>query len=137
VFSTIAEQRAATASQVRVDQIDPQSITWTLGAQHSFPKNFTAEVRYVGTSGVHLDGQKRLNAGSLINDTVFLPTYLQNPGQAALDALPYIRGVQATATTPGTGIAGGVYGNGFVHAVPTSAGTPIGLVPAYDNAGFN
>ncbi len=137
VFSTIAQQRAATASQIRVDQIDPQSITWTLGVQHTFSKSFTAEVRYVGTSGIHLNTQERLNAAALINDTVFLPTYLQKPGQAALDALPYIRGVQATTTTPGTGIAGAVYGNGFVHAKPTAAGTPVGLVPAYDNAGFN
>jgi hypothetical protein len=115
VFATIAEQRAATASQIRVDQIDPQSITWTLGVQHSFPKNFTVEVRYVGTSGIHLDGQKRLNRSTRINDTVFLPTYLQDPGQAAKDALPYTR----------AGIAAGRYGNGN------------SFVPAYDAAGFN
>ena len=133
VFTTIAEQRAATASQIRVDQIDPQSITWTLGVQHSFPKNLTAEVRYVGTSGIHLDGQTRLNAGALINNTVFLPTYITAPSQATLDALPYVRGNPATATTPGTGIAGGAY------STPAN-GLPIGgdtIVPAYDNAGFN
>ncbi|MGB4786801.1 MAG: hypothetical protein WAQ77_18940, partial [Candidatus Acidiferrum sp.] len=123
VFTTIAEQRAATASQIRVDQIDPQSITWTLGVQHSFPKNFTVEVRYVGTSGVHLDGQTRLNASALINDTVFLPTYLTAPSQATLDALPYTR----------AGIASGAYST-------TANNLPIGgdtIVPAYDNAGFN
>jgi len=123
VFSTIAEQRAATASQIRVDQIDPQSITWTLGVQHSFPKNFTAEVRYVGTSGVHLDGQKRLNAATLINDTVFLPTYITAPSQATLDALPYTR----------AGIASGAYST-YANGLPIGGDT---LVPAYDNAGFN
>jgi hypothetical protein len=72
----------------------PYSINWNLGVQHSFAKNFTAEVRYVGTRGIHLDAQSRINVQSLVSNTPetattgFLPTYLQAPSQATLNALP-------------------------------------------------
>ena len=87
VFASVAEQRAATASQVRVNQIDPQSMTWTLGAQHTFHKDYTLEVRYVGTSGIHLDGQSRLNRQTKTTATMALPTFMTRPDQATLDAL--------------------------------------------------
>jgi hypothetical protein len=123
VFADVAEQRAATANYVRVNQISPQSITWTLGVQRTFLKNYTVEVRYVGTSGIHLNGQTRLNAGALINNTVFLPTYVQDPGQAALDALPYTF----------DGIASGAYSTPE-NGLPLNGST---IVPAFDLAGFN
>ncbi len=129
-FPDVATQRANTANQVFVNQLSPKSITWTASIQHQFMKDFTAEVRYVGTAGIHLNVQERINKQPLINNTVFLPTYLKNPGQAALDALPYIKGVPAVPATdttpeiPATGILGGVYGNGN------------GYVPAYFDAGF-
>jgi hypothetical protein len=113
-FPDLATQRAATANQVFVNQLSPKAITWTLGVQHQFAKDFTAEVRYVGTAGIHLNVQERVNKQPLINDKVFLPTYLQNPGQAALNALPYTQ----------AGIASGAYGNGD------------SVVPAYEAAGF-
>ena len=114
-FPDLETQRESTANQVVVNQLDPKAVTWTLGVQHNFAKDFTAEVRYVGTSGIHLNTQERLNKQPLINSTVFLPTYLQNPGQAALDALPYTK----------AGIKNGLYGNGDSY------------VPAYEAAGFN
>ncbi len=113
-YPDVASQREATANQVFVNQMSPKTISWTLGVQHQFAKDFTAEVRYVGTVGIHLNVQERVNKQPLINDKVFLPTYLQNPGQAALDALPYTQ----------SGIAKGAYGNGN------------GVVPAYYDAGF-
>ncbi len=113
-FPDVASQRAATANQVFVNQLSPKSITWTLGVQHQFAKDFTAEVRYVGTVGIHLNVQERVNIQPLINSTVFLPTYTTAPSQATLDSLPYTF----------TGIEAGAYGNGD------------GLVPAYEDAGF-
>ncbi|HEX4380705.1 MAG TPA: TonB-dependent receptor, partial [Candidatus Acidoferrum sp.] len=53
-FPTIADQRASTAAFVPVDQKSPKSIDWTLGVQHTFLNDFTVEVRYVGTRGIHL-----------------------------------------------------------------------------------
>jgi len=67
---------------------DPYSVNWNFGIQHSFGKNYTAEVNYVGTHGVHLDFQDIINLQSVVTPTNSLPTLLQNPGQAALNALP-------------------------------------------------
>ncbi len=39
----------------------PYGLTWTLGVQHVFAKNYTFEARYVGTRGVHLWNQTQLN----------------------------------------------------------------------------
>jgi hypothetical protein len=106
----VATARALTSSWLPVNQKLPYSISWNLGVQRVFLKDYTAEVRYVGTRGVHLDTQNRLNIQSVVTPTNFLPTYLQSPGQAALDALPLNLGTLEN-------------------------GDP--LVPAFENAGFN
>jgi hypothetical protein len=51
-------------------------------------KDYTAEVRYVGTRGESLNVQNRLNVIDVVTPTNFLPTYMQAPSQAELDALP-------------------------------------------------
>jgi len=66
---------------------DPYSINWNFGIQHSFGQAYVAEIRYVGTRGVHLDVQERLDKRALVNAQNFLPTYLQRPPQAQLDSL--------------------------------------------------
>jgi len=86
-FATVADARAATANWVPPNQKDPYSISWTLGVQHTFAKSYTAEVRYLGTRGVHLNVQDRINRITKTSPTLFLPTYLANPGQPALDSL--------------------------------------------------
>jgi carboxypeptidase family protein len=114
-FATLADQIAATGNHIVVNQLDPKSIQWTLGVQHVFHKDYTLEVRYVGTRGIHLNTQERINRQPLTNKTVFLPTYFTAPSQATLDALPYTQ----------AGIGNGAYGNGD------------SIVPAFDAAGFN
>ncbi len=114
-YPSVAAQRFATSNHIVVNQLDPKSLQYTLGVQHTFFKDYTVEVRYVGTRGIHLNTQERINRQTRINTTVFLPTYTANPGQAALDALPYNR----------QGIASGAYGNGN------------SFVPAFKAAGFN
>jgi len=104
----------STGNHIVVNQLDPKSIQWTLGVQHVFQKDYTLEVRYVGTRGIHLNTQERINRQPLTTGTVFLPTYTAAPSQATLDALPYNK----------AGIAGGAYGNGD------------SFVPAFENAGF-
>jgi hypothetical protein len=83
-----ATARASTANWIPPDVKDPYSINWNLGIQHSFGKSYSAEVNYVGTKGVHLNFQDIITLRSIVTPTHFLPTYLQNPGQAALDTLP-------------------------------------------------
>jgi Carboxypeptidase regulatory-like domain len=84
-FATVADQRAATSAFVPVNQKDPKSIDWTLGVQHSFGSDIVVEVRYVGTRGIHLPAQIRLNTQPVVNADNFLPTYTAAPSQATLN----------------------------------------------------
>lgn len=84
---TAAEARAATSGYVP-DQKLPYSIQWNFGIQHVFAKDYTFEARYLGTRGVHLDVQTRINRTGKTSPTFFLPTYFTQPSQAVLDALP-------------------------------------------------
>jgi hypothetical protein len=80
--------RASTSNWIPPDVRWPYSINWNVGVQHSFSKDLTAEIRYVGTRGIHLDVQSRINRRSLVGPDNFLPTFVQTPSQAAVDALP-------------------------------------------------
>jgi len=87
-FPTLAAQQAATANHVVVDQKDPYSIQYDLSVQHRFGAKYAVEARYLGTRGVHLNTQARINVQTRVDSTHFLPTYLSAPSQATLDALP-------------------------------------------------
>jgi hypothetical protein len=104
-------QRFSTSNYITDNVKHPQSIDYTLGVQHAFANDYTVEVRYVGTRGIHLPVQLRLNAESLVTPTLNLPTYFTAPSQATLNALP--------------------------TDLNTIFNSGDGLVPAYDNAGFN
>lgn len=86
-FASLDDQRAATAAFIP-DQRLPYTETWDFGIQQLLGKDYTLEIRYVGTRGIHLPVQTRLNRQNKVTPTDFLPTLLSNPGQAALDALP-------------------------------------------------
>lgn len=110
-FATdVACARAFTTTAVRVNQLDPKSIDWTLGVQHTFWKDYTVEARYVGTRGIHLNVQSIITLQPVTTSSLFLPTYTNNaPSQAALDA---------STVNLGTLLNGD------------------NLVPAFENAGF-
>ena len=105
-----ATARQLTSNWIPPDVKWPYSINWNLGIQHTFAKDFTAEIRYVGTRGVHLDVQNRINRRSLVSPQAFLPTFSQQPSQAELDAL--------TTTL-------------------ASLKAPGSFIPAFANAGFD
>ena len=85
---------------------------WTLGVQHSFWNDYTVEVRYIGTRGIHLNVQSIVNLAAQTTPALHLPTYIGNvPSQAALDA-----------STVNLG---------------TILNSSDGIVPLYDAAGFN
>ncbi|MBC7926145.1 MAG: TonB-dependent receptor, partial [Bryobacteraceae bacterium] len=93
-----AEARVLTSSFVP-DQQRPYSLSWNIGVQHVFHNDYTAEVRYLGTRGVHLPVQVRLNRTTNVTPTQSLPTYLTAPSQAQLDALPLtLQALQALST---------------------------------------
>jgi hypothetical protein len=113
-FPTIAAQRAATSAYMPAQLKDPKSLNWTLGVQHTFANDFTAEVRYVGTRGIHLPAQIQLNKQPVVTPDFYLPTYVTAPSQSVLNALP-----TTLADINSTYAAGGA------------------IVPAYGAAGFN
>ena len=82
-----AAARANTASFIP-DQEVPYSLTWTLSFQRQFLKDWSFEARYIGTRGVHLLTQNRLNSQPKASASIGgLPTFFQEPSQAQLDAL--------------------------------------------------
>jgi hypothetical protein len=84
-FATQLEAQEATAAFIP-DQKLPYSESWNLGVQHVFAKKYIAEVRYVGTKGIHLPVQARINRQAEATSAISLPTYLSAPTQAQLDA---------------------------------------------------
>jgi Carboxypeptidase regulatory-like domain/TonB dependent receptor len=113
-FPTVAAQRAATSAFLPAQLKDPKSIDWTLGVQHTFAKDYTIEVRYVGTKGIHLPAQIQLNKQPVVTSSFNLPTYVTAPSQATLDALPVT-----------------------LAQINTAFSNKGNIVPAYLAAGFN
>jgi hypothetical protein len=81
-----AYARAVTASYIP-DQKLPYSETWSLGVQHIFAGKYTLEVRYVGTRGIHLPVQQRLNRANKTSASEYLPVFFSAPSQGTVDAL--------------------------------------------------
>jgi len=65
----------------------PYGLDWTLGVQHSFRKNYTFEARYVGTRGVHLWNQTRLNVVPQVTASNFIPTFFSLPSATTFASL--------------------------------------------------
>jgi len=107
--TTAAAARAATSAFIP-DIEEPYSITYTLSWQRQFAKNYGLELRYLGTRGVHLPTQTRLNIQAPVTSSKFLPTFSQTPTAAQLSSLTLTRA--------------------DLNAIGN-------LVPAYANAGFN
>jgi hypothetical protein len=112
-----ATARANTSAFLPNNVQYPYAESWNLGVQRTFGSNYTAEVRYVGSRGVHLNVQNRLNIQSVVTPSNFLPTFV-----AGCDS-----GCQALQNS--NTAAGQTTLNTLL------AGNPI--VPAYDAAGFN
>jgi hypothetical protein len=72
------------------DQEVPYSLTWTGSYQRQFGDDWSFEARYVGTRGVHLLSQNRLNSQAKVapeDGRPGLPTFFSTPSQATLNAL--------------------------------------------------
>jgi hypothetical protein len=98
--ATAAQARAAIASYT-FDQTRPYALTGSLGVQRLLAKDYTIEVRYVYTKGVHLWNQTRLNIVSPVTPTHFIPTYLTAPTAAQLAADTLTLGALKATVVPG------------------------------------
>lgn len=83
---TPEDARALTSTYVP-DQKRPYSINWTFGVQKVLKNDYTVEVRYLGTRGVNLPAQIRLNQSAVVTADRHLPTLTEAPSQAYLNSL--------------------------------------------------
>ncbi len=81
----------ASTSAFIPDQKVPYSITYTLSYQRQFAQDWSFEMRYLGTRGIHLLTQNRINIRPVVDDNNFLPTFNTAPTQAQIDALTVTR----------------------------------------------
>ncbi len=90
-LTSAALARAVTSSWIPDQQV-PYALTWTGSYQRQFMTNWSLELRYVGTRGVHLLSQNRINVQAKVAPQfgrAGLPTFVGNaPSQAQIDALP-------------------------------------------------
>jgi hypothetical protein len=88
----------------------PYGITWDIGVQKVFHKDYTFEARYVGTRGVHLWTQTQLNYYPQVSASNYIPTYFSMPSLATLAAEPKTLGQVKSFINPG-GTASNPYNN--------------------------
>jgi hypothetical protein len=119
---TPAQARAQTSSYLP-DQKLGYSINYDLSVQRVFKRDYTVEARYVGNRGVHLLFQTQLNRVAIVTPTHFLPTYLQQPSQASLDALT-LTTAQITTEKNTAGIGNPLAPYGFTSTI--TAYEPLG-----------
>jgi Ca-activated chloride channel homolog len=83
-----AAARRATSSFIPNQEV-PYSLTWTLSLQRQFMTDWSMELRYMGTRGVHLLTQNRINRTGKVGvaGRTGLPTFLAAPAQVQIDAL--------------------------------------------------
>jgi hypothetical protein len=151
---TRAEAIQDTSSYLPNNLKYPRALSWNLGVQHVFAKNYTADVRYVGTRGEDMDVQSILNFvdGAKNAPGYFLPTYLQPTTQATVNGLPaawaqclpaaiqtvnglaVCNGLQTSTNGPfGVGDIAGTMANGYFD---TGTGPGGFYDPRFLNAGF-
>jgi hypothetical protein len=88
LFTDPALARELTGSYI-FDTITPYTLSWSLSYQREFARDWSVELRYLGTRGVHLYVQSRLNGGIVPNFT--LPTFFSEadiPARSTLSGLP-------------------------------------------------
>jgi Carboxypeptidase regulatory-like domain len=72
------------------DQEVPYSLTWTGSYQRQLGSDWSMELRYVGTRGIHLLSQNRINRQAKVSPEdgrPGLPTFFSAPTQAQLNAM--------------------------------------------------
>jgi hypothetical protein len=121
---TIQQQRALISNYYGNQQL-PYSMQWNATVQQEVWHNFTAEVKYIGTRGVHLENLRQLGANQRVTAQQNLPLYFTQPTQAQLNAstvtlnsltsLPASSLTQYGFTSPITTIDNG--GNSMYHAL--------------------
>src|SRR5579862_1890172 len=147
-----ATARANTSSFLPANVKYPYAESWNFGIQHVFKTNYTADVRYVGSRGIDLNVQNRLNFVNGITAATAVPTYIQAPTQAEVNGLAnawaqcdptqlgLVNGVQIckglATSTNGYWQVGDIPGTLSYGYNDTEVPPGGGYDPAWYNAGF-
>lgn len=124
--TTTIDARNATSSLIP-DVVDPKVMTWSLGIQHELFRNSSIEIRYVGTRGLELPVQQRLNSQSAFNPI---------DGSAPLTPLPtYINASDVPAAVPTPASTLQDFKN--FNTAPLSVDGFLGSVTTFPPVGWN
>ena len=88
-FTSAAAAQAATSNYKQDQYLMPYALNWNVGVQHVFHNDYTLEVRYLGTKGVHLPAQSQINEGPSTSPSLNIPTFMSMPSAQTLAALPH------------------------------------------------
>jgi hypothetical protein len=127
-FPTVAAQRQATSAYLP-NQILPYAETYTLTVQRTFATNYTAEIGYIGTRGIHLPTQDQVNIQPRVTASNQLFT---TAGSAVLEpagsAATNLAAIQALSNFVPAWSAAGFNGNKITSYQPYSESNYNGLV---------
>ncbi|MBS1876290.1 MAG: TonB-dependent receptor [Acidobacteria bacterium] len=118
---TADDLKAATAYYIPNNQTLPYSLQWNLGVERVFANNYTFEVRYLGTRGVHLPVQQQINRTPRVTADRNIPEYSTAPSAQTLASLPLTVGDIRAASNLLPSFAAA----GFLN--PITAWTPEGM----------
>lgn len=121
-YANVTAQRNATSHYVP-NQFLPYTESWTLGVQHVFHNDYTAEVRYVGNHALHLDTQEQINVQAPVTATFNLPTVVGTPTPSQIASTRTLATIKAAAANGGN-IIPAFYSAGFIS--PITAYEPQG-----------
>jgi hypothetical protein len=100
--TSAAGARAGTSAWIP-DQKVPYSITYTASYQRELGKAWGIELRYLGTRGIHLITQNRINIQAEVQPGHSIPTFLTLPSASVLGGLPTAGSLFACFPNPAAG----------------------------------
>jgi len=108
----IGAQRAATAAYIP-NQVLPYAETYTLTIQRTFATNYTAEIGYIGTRGIHLPTQDQINrqpkvtAANQLTTSLTGSTTVNSPaGASTLAQIQALSNIVPAYLNPADGLGG-------------------------------
>lgn len=125
-IADLADQRGDTSGYVPNQKL-PYAENWSIGIERTFAQNYTAEVRYLGTRGLALPTQDRINRQHQVTGTNILPvSFDPNATNESATALTLTELENTGSTYVPTFLAAGFSSN-LVGFMPNSASSYNGL----------
>jgi hypothetical protein len=127
VIWTPETARASTAFYIPIQTTLPYSLQWNLTFERVFARDYTFEVRYLGTRGVHLPLQQQINRTPRVTSGFDIPQYLNRPSPNVLASLPLTVGDIKSASNILPSFASAGFLNGITAWTPQGTSSYNGL----------